>query len=222
MQNIPILTIDGPSGVGKGSVALIIAKKTGWNLLDSGAIYRSFALFAKEKNIDINNEKKLLSLTKDFNLNFNSNTRSKLLEVYLNGVNVSKQIRTEEMAMVASKIAIIKNLRKSLLLKQREFEKPPGLIADGRDMGSVVFPYAKYKIYLNASVEERANRRIKQLQNINFSSKITKVLDEVKKRDKRDIERKNSPLLVTEDATIIDTTSLSIDEVVAKVINIIS
>ena len=221
MQNIPILTIDGPSGVGKGSVALIIARKTGWNLLDSGAIYRSFALFAKQKQINFLDKKSLVSLVDDFDLNFKFSETDELLQVYLNGVNVSKQIRTEQTATMASQIAVIKNLRQALLLKQREFEKPPGLIADGRDMGSIVFPYAKYKFYLTASAKERANRRVKQLQNSNISSKISQVLDKVNKRDKRDIERKNSPLIAAKDAKIIDTTSLVIDEVVTKVMDVI-
>lgn len=221
MKDVPILTIDGPSGVGKGSIALIIAKKTSWNLLDSGAIYRSFTLLASEKNVNFNDEKALISLVDEFDIKFQLNENEELLQVYLNGKNVSKKIRTEKIATTASKIAMIKNLRKILLLKQRDFAKSPGLIADGRDMGSVVFPYAKYKIFLTASVEERAKRRLKQLQNSNISSKISEVLENVNERDKRDIERKNSPLIATKDAIIIDTTNLTIKEVVGKVLQVI-
>ena len=221
MQDIPILTIDGPSGVGKGSVSLIVAKKMDWNLLDSGAIYRGFALAAINRNINLNDEEKLVSLAENFDLKFELIKGSKLLNVYVDSVEVSKELRTEKTAEVASKFAVIAPLREALLNKQKQFETAPGLVADGRDMATVVFPYAKYKVYLTASVEERAKRRLKQLQNSNNTGNISQILAEVKKRDERDANRKHSPLRPAEDALIIDTTFLSIDEVIARVMALI-
>ena len=221
MLTVPVLTIDGPSGVGKGSVARIVASKMGWHLLDSGAIYRGFALAAKSRNIDFNDEPGLAKLAEKLDLRFESVEGQELLNVYLDGEEVSKELRTEQTAELASQLAVIAPLRAALLKKQQQFEQTPGLVADGRDMGTVVFPNASYKIYLTASAEERAQRRLKQLQNSANAGNISQILAEVKKRDERDSNRKHSPLTPARDALIIDTTCLSIDEVIARVMALV-
>ena len=221
MEIIPVLTLDGPSGVGKGSVARIVAGKMGWNLLDSGAIYRGFSLAAQSRNIAFDDEHGLVELAKKLDLKFESVEGQELLNVYLDGVEVSKELRTEQTAELASQLAVIASLRVALLKKQQQFEQAPGLVADGRDMGTVVFPNAPYKVYLTASAQERAQRRLKQLQSGANAGNISHVLAEVKKRDERDANRKHSPLIPAEDALIIDTTCLTIDEVIARVMALI-
>ena len=221
MVSVPVLTIDGPSGVGKGSVARIVADKMGWHLLDSGAIYRGFALAAQSRNIRFDDELDLVGLAEKLDLKFESVEGQELLNVYLDGIEVSKELRTEQTAELASQLAVIAPLRAALLKKQQQFEQTPGLVADGRDMGTVVFPHASYKIYLTASADERAQRRLKQLQNSANAGNISQILAEVKKRDERDASRKHSPLKPAEDALIIDTTCLTIDEVIARVMALI-
>ena len=221
MPTVPVLTIDGPSGVGKGSVARIVAGKMGWHLLDSGAIYRGFALAAQSRNISFNDEPGLAKLAEKLDLRFESVEGQELLNVYLDGEEVSKELRTEQTAELASQLAVIAPLRAALLKKQQQFEQTPGLVADGRDMGTVVFPDAPYKIYLTASAEERAQRRLKQLQNSTNAGNISQILAEVKKRDERDSNRKHSPLTPAKDALIIDTTCLTIDEVIARVMALV-
>jgi len=221
LQDIPVLTIDGPSGVGKGSVARIIAERKAWHLLDSGAIYRGFALSAKNRNIDLDNETALVELAQVLDLRFEAVEGQELLNVYVDGLEVSAELRTQETAELASQLAVIAPLRVALLKKQQQFEHPPGLVADGRDMGTVVFPNARYKVYLTASAEERAQRRLKQLQGSANTGKISQILAEVKKRDERDANRKHSPLMPAKDALIIDTTCLTIDEVITKVMALI-
>lgn len=221
MVSVPVLTLDGPSGVGKGSVARIVADKMGWHLLDSGAIYRGFALAAQSRNIRFDDELDLVGLAEKLDLKFESVEGQELLNVYLDGIEVSKELRTEQTAELASQLAVIAPLRAALLKKQQQFEQTPGLVADGRDMGTVVFPHASYKIYLTASADERAQRRLKQLQNSANAGNISQILAEVKKRDERDASRKHSPLKPAEDALIIDTTCLTIDEVIARVMALI-
>ena len=221
MVSVPVLTLDGPSGVGKGSVARIVADKMGWHLLDSGAIYRGFALAAQSRNIRFDDELDLVGLAEKLDLKFESVEGQELLNVYVDGVEVSKELRTEQTAELASQLAVIAPLRAALLKKQQQFEQTPGLVADGRDMGTVVFPDAPYKVYLTASAEERAQRRLKQLQNSANAGNISQILAEVKKRDGRDANRKHSPLIPARDALIIDTTCLTIDEVIARVMAIV-
>lgn len=218
---IPVLTIDGPSGVGKGTVANIVASTLSWNLLDSGAIYRAFALAASNRNITIKDTEALLSLASNLNLKFESDPDNNKLSVYLDHVEVSSELRTEKTAELASKFAMIGSLRESLLVRQQGFKKLPGLVADGRDMGTVVFKDALFKVFLTANVEERAKRRLKQLQDKGIAGNISHTLDEVKKRDERDASRKHSPLKPAKDALIIDTSNLTINEVVTKVMTLV-
>ena len=218
---IPVLTIDGPSGVGKGTVANIVASTLSWNLLDSGAIYRAFALAASKRNITINDTEALLSLASNLNLKFESDPENNKLSVYLDHIEVSSELRTEKTAELASKFAMIGSLRESLLVRQKGFKELPGLVADGRDMGTVVFKDAPFKVFLTANVEERAKRRLKQLQDKGIAGNISHTLDEVKKRDERDASRKHSPLKPAKDALIIDTSNLTINEVVTKVMTLV-
>jgi len=218
---IPVLTIDGPSGVGKGTIANIIAQELNWNLLDSGAIYRAFALAASKRNIQIVNTDELLKLASKLNLRFESDPSDNKLSVYLDNIEVSAELRTEETAELASKFAMIGPLRESLLLRQQKFRQPPGLVADGRDMGTVVFVDAPFKVFLIANVEERAQRRLKQLHDKGIAGILSQTLEEVKKRDERDASRKHSPLKPSKDALVIDTSNLTINEVVAKVMALV-
>ncbi|HBW06158.1 MAG TPA: (d)CMP kinase, partial [Gammaproteobacteria bacterium] len=165
MSLIPVLTIDGPSGVGKGTVARIMAQKLGWHLLDSGAIYRAFALAVDARNTDVTDESALEEVANNLDLAFKTEAGSELVSVYLDGQDVSKVLRTEQTGEMASKIASIGVVRAALLKRQQAFAKAPGLVADGRDMGTVVFADAPFKVFLTASAQERANRRLKQLQN---------------------------------------------------------
>ena len=218
---IPVLTIDGPSGVGKGTVARVIANNLNWHILDSGAIYRSLALAVTIKNISLDNLDKLLELSSELDLRFETNNKTKYLNIYLDNVEVSAQLRTEKIAAVASKLAMIGPLRDSLLIRQKKFKMLPGLVADGRDMGTVVFSDAPFKVFLTANVEERAKRRLKQLHEQGITGNISQTLIEVKKRDERDVSRKHSPLKPAKDALIIDTSDLDINEVIAKVMALV-
>ena len=218
---IPVLTLDGPSGVGKGTVASIVAQKLNWHQLDSGAIYRAFAIAAMDCSIGMDNLDSLLELASKLDLEFKSNSEHAPLSVYLDGVDITTKLRTEKTATLASKYAQLAPLRKVLIIKQKQFQKPPGLVADGRDMGTVVFPDAPFKVFLTADSEERARRRLKQLQVDGNTGNISHTLVKVRKRDERDKNRAHSPLKPAKDALIIDTTNLTIDEVISKVMTII-
>jgi cytidylate kinase len=214
---IPILTVDGPSGVGKGTIARAVAQKKSWNLLDSGAIYRAFALSIENKSIDIKDHDALEIAAKSLDLEFNTENEGDLVSVYLDGFDVSSQIREERTGEMASMVASIGVVRSALLARQRMFAIEPGLVADGRDMGTKVFVEAQYKVFLTASANERANRRLKQLQQMGSGGIISHILADVVARDERDSSRKHSPLRPAKDALIIDTTELSVDEVITKV-----
>jgi len=216
-MSTPVLTIDGPSGVGKGTVARVIAQKLGWNLLDSGAIYRAFALALESRGVDITDELTLVKIAMHLDLAFKTQADSELVRVYLDGHDVSKELRLEATGEMASKIASIGVVRSALLKRQQDFAISPGLVADGRDMGTVVFKEAEFKVYLTANSEERANRRLKQLQAQGHKGIMSQILAEVEARDARDSSRKHSPLKPAKDALIIDTTELSLNEVIAQV-----
>ena len=218
---IPVLTIDGPSGVGKGTVANIVASQLSWNLLDSGAIYRAFALAASNRNVLVDNIDELLTLASNLDLRFESDPSINKLSIYLDNIEVSSELRTEETAELASKFAMIGPLRESLLVRQQKFKQSPGLVADGRDMGTVVFIDAPFKVFLTANVEERARRRLKQLQDKGIAGILSQTLEEVRNRDERDANRKHSPLKPSKDALIIDTSYLTINEVVTEVMALV-
>jgi cytidylate kinase len=216
-MSAPVLTIDGPSGVGKGTVARVIAQQLGWNLLDSGAIYRAFALAVESRSVDITDESALVKIATHLDLAFKTQANSELVSVYLDGQDVSKELRLEATGEMASKIASIGVVRSALLKRQQDFATLPGLVADGRDMGTVVFKEATFKVYLTADSEERANRRLKQLQAQGHKGIMSQILAEVEARDARDSSRKHAPLKPAKDALIIDTTELSLIEVIAQV-----
>ncbi|MDG4812732.1 (d)CMP kinase [Hydrogenovibrio sp. 3SP14C1] len=208
-----VVTIDGPSGVGKGTLAQYLCCKTGFHLLDSGAIYRSLAYGALEENIAFDNLPGLVNLAEILPVKFVENS------ILYREKDITSKVRTEEVAAVASKVAAIPEVRAALLKRQKDFAQPPGLIADGRDMGTVVFPTAPVKLFLTASAEERAKRRVKQLKNQGVDVNICQITQDIMERDERDRTRKSSPLVPAEDALEIDTTSLSIEEVCQIALN---
>ena len=210
-NNIPVIAVDGPSGVGKGTLCQALANHLNWHLLDSGAIYRVMALSALQQNIALDDTKQLATLALSLPLTFDSNSDD--VKVLLDGVDVSREIRTEETGGAASKVASINEVRVALLQRQRDFRQLPGLVADGRDMGTVVFTDAPVKIFLDASAQSRAERRMKQLQDKQIHAKFGEILQEITVRDERDRNRAVAPLKPAVDALIIDTTSLSIQDV---------
>jgi len=213
----PIITIDGPSGAGKGTVCVRLAKSLGWSLLDSGAIYRVLALGAMKHNIDNTDIKGLCDYASNIDIAFPLHDDSDLVDVILEGNNISNEIRTETCGNMASKVAVIPEVRGVLLQRQRDFAVSPGLVADGRDLGTVVFPQAELKIYLIASAEIRAERRYKQLKDKGNDVNLASLLEEIAERDKRDSERTASPLKPADDAIVIDTSSLDIEQVLQEV-----
>lgn len=206
-----VVTIDGPSGSGKGSLALIIARRLELNFLDSGAIYRLLALQTMNSGLDLEQEKDVLSVLPEFNIRFEAG--AELSVPFLNDVDVSEQIRSEAMGEAASIVARHVQVREQLLDIQRAFLKPPGLVADGRDMGTVVFPDAEFKFYLYASEEIRAQRRYKQLKNMGISASIAELQSDIAERDERDRNRSVSPLKPAEDALVVDSSFLDLEEV---------
>ncbi len=215
MDKIPVLTIDGPSGSGKGTIAQMMARKLGWHYLDSGAIYRVLALAALKQQIDVSDETALAELAKDLDLVFA--LQDEELQVLLNGEEVSQDIRSEQMGNAASKVAAHPKVRVALLQRQRQFRQAPGLVTDGRDMGTVVFPDAQCKIFLTASAEERARRRYKQLKEKGIESTLSDLVAEISERDARDQQREVAPLKPASDAVVLDSTGLDIAQVVAQV-----
>jgi len=211
---VPVITVDGPSGVGKGTLCKALAEAFQWNLLDSGAIYRVLALAALHHQVEIDAEDALVPLAAHLDVCFVA--KDGAVQVILEGEDVSNEIRTEEVGATASQIAAFPRVREALLRRQRAFREQPGLIADGRDMGTVVFPDAAVKIFLDASAEERARRRMLQLQKRGFSVNFERLLVEIKDRDYRDRNRSVAPLMPASDALVLDSTSLSADEVVKQ------
>lgn len=210
---VPVITIDGPGGAGKGTLCKAMAETLGWHLLDSGAIYRVLALAALHHHVDVESEEALVPLAAHLDVRFVSTDGS--LEVVLEE-DVSAEIRTQDVANTASKVAAFPRVREALLRRQRAFRELPGLIADGRDMGTVVFPDAPVKIFLDASAEERAHRRMLQLQEKGFSVNFDRLLSEIKERDDRDRNRTVAPLIPAADALVLDSTELNIEQVIEK------
>jgi len=214
---LPIITIDGPSGAGKGTIARLLADKLGWPLLDSGAIYRVLALAAIHHHVELDNEEALTPLAGHLDVRFTS--ENAMIKVVLEGEDVSREIRSEKIGNAASKVAAFPRVREALLRRQRAFQTPDGLIADGRDMGTIVFPNAPIKIFLTASAQERAQRRFAQLQENGFDANIQSLLSEINERDERDRNRVVAPLVPADDALVVDSTGLTIEEVLAQVVN---
>ncbi|MDB2385733.1 (d)CMP kinase [Shewanella sp.] len=213
LERAPVVTVDGPSGAGKGTISQLLAEKLGYKLLDSGAIYRVLALAAMHHNVELDNEESLTLLAAHLDVQFITGNENKGIKVVLEGEDVSMSIRSQECSNSASKVAAFPRVREALLRRQRAFAEAPGLIADGRDMGTVVFPSTPAKIFLTASAEERALRRYNQLQDNGFSVKMEQLLSEIKERDDRDTNRSVAPLVPAKDALVIDTTNLAIEDV---------
>lgn len=215
----PVITVDGPSGAGKGTLCMLLADKLGFHLLDSGAIYRVLALAAIHHGVDTESEDALVPLATHLDVQFIA--EGELVKVILEGEDVSGELRKEETGMAASKVAALPRVREALLRRQRAFSAAPGLVADGRDMGTVVFVDAEAKIFLDASAEERASRRLKQLQQKGLDVKFDDLLSEIQERDDRDRNRPVAPLRPAEDALVLDSTSMNIEQVVEKALHYI-
>ncbi|MBU1312188.1 MAG: (d)CMP kinase [Gammaproteobacteria bacterium] len=213
-----VITIDGPGGSGKGTICRLLAQRLGWQLLDSGAIYRVLALAAMHHQIASDDEEALQPLAAHLDVQFGSDDQGNM-RITLEGENVTHTIRTQEVADVASKIASLPRVREALLRRQRAFSEAPGLVADGRDMGTVVFPHAEVKIFLTATPEERARRRFLELKEKGFDVNIGDLLSEIQARDERDINRATAPLKPAADAYMLDSTDKTIEQVLEEVLN---
>ncbi|MGO1749639.1 MAG: (d)CMP kinase [Marinobacter sp.] len=212
----PVIAVDGPGGSGKGTVTQMLAKKLGWHLLDSGALYRLTALAATRQNVSLDDEAALVRVAASLDVAFEPTPEGEPVKVIMAGEDVTGDLRTEACGNNASKIAVMQPVRDALLQRQRDFQKKPGLVADGRDMGTVVFPGAPVKIFLTASAQERANRRFSQLKAAGVDVSIDAVLEEIRVRDERDMNRSAAPLKPADDAQVIDSTGLSIQEVLDR------
>ncbi|WP_416194569.1 (d)CMP kinase [Pseudomonas sp. CCI3.1] len=219
MVSAPVITIDGPSGSGKGTVAGILAKRMGWNLLDSGALYRLLAFAAGNHGVALDNEALLEKLAAHLDVQFVGATDGKPARIILEGDEVTHAIRSEAVAAGASKVAALPAVRDALLQRQRAFQEFPGLVADGRDMGTVVFPDAPLKVFLTASAEERARRRYLQLKAKGDDVSLSGLLDEIRARDERDTQRAIAPLKPAADAIQLDSTELSIEQVLERIMS---
>lgn len=217
-MTVPVLTIDGPSGAGKGTVSRAVAKKLGWNYLDSGSIYRSLAIAVLKQAVDLADEAAIVNIAQAMMLEFDCNEE---LIVRLDGVDITSQLGLESTGNAASIVAALPEVRRVLLQKQKDFKKPPGLVADGRDMGTVVFPDAEYKVFLTASAAERAKRRYKQLIEKGNDANLTQITNEIEERDRRDMERKTAPLAMANDALYIDSSDMTLNSVIEEVLNLI-
>jgi cytidylate kinase len=220
MTAVPVITIDGPSGSGKGTVARWLAEVLGWHFLDSGALYRVLGLFAERRGVALDNGAELAVLARELPVCFAVNPGQEQ-SVLLAGDDVTALIRTEAAGNAASRVASLTEVREALLDRQRAFRQPPGLVADGRDMGTGIFPDAIVKIFLTASVEERALRRYKQLNGQGGDGNLTALLRDIAERDQRDATRTVAPLRPAADAVTVDTTGIGIEAVVAQVRRIV-
>ena len=215
----PVIAIDGPGGSGKGTVAIRLAERLGWHFLDSGALYRVVAVAALRCGVGADDPVALATLARGLDLRFDFSAGE--ARVLLDGEDVSAQLRREETGAMASRVAAVPAVRAALSDLQRSFRRPPGLVADGRDMGTVIFPDAGLKIFLTASAEERANRRYKQLKEKGESVNLPRLFREIEARDARDASREIAPLRPAEDAVILDSTDLDIDEVMDAVLDLV-
>lgn len=209
-MGVKIIAVDGPSGVGKGTLAQLLCQHTGFHFLDSGAIYRTLAYGVVDKGIELYDLPGLVALAEKLPVVFAEG------KVLFEGKDISRLIRTEEVAAIASQVAAIPEVRAALLQRQKDFAQQPGLVADGRDMGTVVFPQAQVKLFLTASAEVRAERRVNQLKNQGVTANIHQITQDIIERDERDRNRAVAPLVPAGDAIVIDTSQLSIDQVLDK------
>jgi cytidylate kinase len=217
-KSVPVITVDGPSGVGKGTISQLLARKLGWHFLDSGALYRLTALAAVRHGVALDDEQSVAAIARGLDVEFHA-TDAGDVGIVLEKQEVSTEIRTEQAGNNASKVAALPAVREALLQRQRDFAKAPGLIADGRDMGTTVFPQAARKFFLTASAAVRAERRYKQLKEKGLGANLNSLIEEIEQRDERDRTRSASPLRAADDAVSIDTSSKSIDEVFAEVLS---
>ncbi len=218
---VPVLTIDGPSGSGKGTISRAVADTLGWHLLDSGALYRAVGYAASMAGLDLSDAAAVTRCAETTKIVFRDPKNGGETRVVVNGHDATDDIRTETCGATASAIAAIASVRAALFEKQRSFRKAPGLVADGRDMGTVVFTDAVYKIFLTASADERARRRYKQLKEKGLSVTLASLLREIQARDERDATRKVAPLKPAAGALIVDTTAVGVDEVIARVLAVV-
>lgn len=215
----PIVAIDGPSGSGKGTIAGLLAQKLGWNLLDSGALYRLLAFAARNHGVDLTNEEAMKVLAAHLDVQFLAGAQGQGQRIILEGEEVTDAIRNEGIGAGASQVASLPAVREALLQRQRAFQEMPGLVADGRDMGTVVFPGAALKIFLTASAEERARRRYLQLKAKGDDVNLASLIDEIRARDERDTQRAVAPLKPAADAIQLDSTELSIEQVMERILS---
>jgi cytidylate kinase len=218
---VPVLTIDGPSGSGKGTISRLVADKLGWRLLDSGALYRAVGYAAGEEGIDLSDVDAVTRCARSVKIRFQASPDGSETHILVNGHDATDELRTETAGAAASAIAVIPSVRQALVDLQLGFRKAPGLVADGRDMGTVIFPDAAHKFFLTASAAERAKRRYKQLKDKGLSVTLAVLQREIEARDERDASRPVAPLKPAEGAVVIDTTGMPIDVVVAKVFAVV-
>jgi len=212
-----VLTIDGPVSSGKGTVARLVAARLGWHLLDSGALYRVLGYHARNQGVALDDEAALVTMAQSLPVRFVEQQGD--TAVILDGEDVSNIIRQESVGELASQVAVLQPVRDALLARQRAFAEAPGLVADGRDMGTVVFTSAPLKIYLTASAEERARRRFEQLKEKGFGATLATLVEDIRTRDDRDMNREVAPLCPADDAVVIDSTTLSVDDVVDRILD---